>query len=329
MQRTSQLEIDYTANVLWDLLKNYVDSSKTPQSLQIKELESRLEIQNQQIIELKSLVLELKDRPLAKDGADGLNGKDGADGLNGKDGADGLNGKDGADGLPGKDGIDGKDGADGAQGEPGSSGRDGIDGMHGKDADPIDTDFVLASVMDEVSTWLEAHKPENGKDGAPGKDGERGMTGPEGLPGRDGRDGGPGRDGKDGSPGSNGLDGAPGKDGISLKHVVSYEDDRIFGLDLVGEDGSIVENRWSKGTMAGAWQGIWKEGPFLKGDSVTYAGSLFLALKDTDGKPEISPDWKMFVKRGRDGKDGKPGTPGVRGETGLRGEKGERGFNGL
>jgi integrin beta 3 len=327
----SQLKIDHTADVLWSLFKSYVDTSKAPTDLIIKQQALQIQEMKGELVSLREMIAAI---PIAKDGVDGLNGKDGADGLNGKDGADGLAGRDGADGLNGKDGADGLNGKDGADGAPGR------DGAPGKDAEPIDMDLISAS----VTAWLEANRPKDGESGAPGcagrdgkdgldglhgKDGERGPSGPEGkegAPGRDGRDGGPGRDGKDGAPGLPGKDGA---DGLSFKEAIKFESDRQYGFDLVCADGSINELRFDKGTMADTHHGIWKEGNYLKGSVTTYAGSLFLALKDTDGKPEVSPDWKLIVKRGRDGKDGKPGTPGNRGEQGLRGEKGERGFNGL
>jgi integrin beta 3 len=326
----SQLEIDHTADVLWSVMKTYLAAFNAAQALEIKQLREEAATRDLQVKELRELVeLAISEKPIAgKDGAPGINGKDGADGLHGKDGADGINGKDGADGLPGKNGIDGVNGKDGIHG------TDGKDGAPGKDALPVDMDAVRAL----VSSWLENNPPKNGepgRDGLDGKDGLPGRAGEIGLTGADGRPGEPGRDGRDGLPGINGKDGAPGlpgkdgKDGLSYKTTVPFEDERSFGYDAVFEDGSTVEHRWTKGTMADTHHGIWKEGHYPKGAAVTYAGSCFLAFKDTDGKPEISPDWKLIVKRGRDGKDGKPGTPGARGEKGDRGEQGNRGFNGL
>lgn len=42
-----------------------------------------------------------------------------------------------------------------------------------------------------------------------------------------------------------------------------------------------------------------------KDDCVTYAGSMFIATRETKDKPESSTAWKLIVKRGRDGKDAK------------------------
>lgn len=54
-------------------------------------------------------------------------------------------------------------------------------------------------------------------------------------------------------------------------------------------------------------RGVWREGSFEKGDGVTYAGSFFIAQRDTisSDKPGQSDAWRLAVKRGRDGQDGK------------------------
>jgi integrin beta 3 len=70
--------------------------------------------------------------------------------------------------------------------------------------------------------------------------------------------------------------------------------------------------------------GVWREGMYQRGDTVSHGGSMWIAQQDTDTKPD-TPDchWRLSVKRGRDGKDGKPGE---RGAIGAKGERGERGF---
>lgn len=54
-------------------------------------------------------------------------------------------------------------------------------------------------------------------------------------------------------------------------------------------------------------RGVWREGAFEKGDGVTYAGSFFIAQRDTQSsdKPGQSDAWRLAVKRGRDGQNGK------------------------
>jgi hypothetical protein len=53
-------------------------------------------------------------------------------------------------------------------------------------------------------------------------------------------------------------------------------------------------------------RGVWKEGTYQHGDAVTWAGSLWIAQRDTDAKPDVADSgWRLAVKKGRDGKDAK------------------------
>jgi hypothetical protein len=58
------------------------------------------------------------------------------------------------------------------------------------------------------------------------------------------------------------------------------------------------------------YKGVFVEGEFRQGDSVTFGGSLWVAQKDgpsgRPGEPD-SDGWKLAVKKGRDGKDGRNG----------------------
>lgn len=267
------------------------------------------------------------------DGAAGANGRDGADGRDGVDGAaatdeqialavaryleanppaagkDGRDGVDGAAGIDGKDGAAGRDGVDGAPGEKGADGRDGVDGAAGRDG-------------------------VNGKDGAAGEKGADGADG-VGLAGavidRDGdlvvtltngehKNLGPvlGKDGsvgRDGAPGKDGADGRDGADGLGF-------DD----FDLIeGDKGLLL--RFSRGALVKEFPlpvpldyGVWKPDDWRKGAGVTWAGSWWIAQKDTGAKPD-TPDsgWRLAVKRGRDGKDGRNGERGPEGQKGRDG----------
>jgi hypothetical protein len=54
-------------------------------------------------------------------------------------------------------------------------------------------------------------------------------------------------------------------------------------------------------------RGVWREASFEKGDGVSYAGSFFIAQRDTQPgeKPEDGSNaWRLAVKRGRNGQDG-------------------------
>lgn len=53
-------------------------------------------------------------------------------------------------------------------------------------------------------------------------------------------------------------------------------------------------------------RGVWKEGTYQHGDAVSWGGSLWIAQRDTDAKPDVADSgWRLAVKKGRDGKDAK------------------------
>lgn len=115
--------------------------------------------------------------------------------------------------------------------------------------------------------------------------------------------------------GRDGKDGANGRDAFQLEDIELSvaDDDRTLTLAFVRE-GARVER--SIRLNHPIYRGIWKEGAFKKGDSVTFGGSLFIAKRDTDSKPETDDSWQLAVKRGRDGRDGQKGEKGERGERG-------------
>ncbi len=60
-------------------------------------------------------------------------------------------------------------------------------------------------------------------------------------------------------------------------------------------------------------KGVWKEGAFKKGDTVTWSGAMWIAQKDTETKPETpNSDWRLAVKRGREGKSAIENKPNPR-----------------
>jgi len=239
--------------------------------------------------------LEKRESPkgeIGEPGKDGNNGAPGRDGADGKDGVDGAAGKDGEQGIPGVDGKDGRDGIDGKDGLPGADGKDGAPGLNGKD----------------------------GADGLQGKDGPEGK---EGAPGRDGRDGLPGAQGEKGVDGKDGRDGIDGKDGFGLDDfdVKSDDDGRTLVFSFQREGRDPIVRSIKTGIILD--RGVWTDGPFEKGDGVTWAGSWFVARKDLPvGKPGESDDWRLAVKRGRNGKDGAPGAKGDPGKNGAPGRDG-------
>lgn len=104
-----------------------------------------------------------------------------------------------------------------------------------------------------------------------------------------------------------GADGRDGADGLGFEHLAcEYDGDRRIVLRFVaGErikefpiDLPVVLDR-----------GVFKEGgTYARNDGVTYGGSWWIARIDNPaGKPGVSDDWRLAVKRGRDGRDGRDG----------------------
>lgn len=183
----------------------------------------------------------------------------------GKDGADGKDGRDGQDGAPGEKGLDGANGRDG---QPGADGKDGV-GLAGA---VIDRSGGLVITLTDGTTRELGQVV--GKDGAAG------------LNGKDGADGAPGRDGADGF----------GFDDMSFEH----DGERGFVLRFVKGDRT---KEFAFEVPMVIDRGVWREGNYQKGDATSWAGSLWIAQKDTDAKPDSGDGWRLAVKRGRDGKD--------------------------
>jgi hypothetical protein len=234
-------------------------------------------------------------------GAMGAAGDKGLDGIHGKDGRDGLDGKDGAAGRDGSDGLHGKDGRDGVDGKDGAPGERGLDGVNGKDgigilSAAIDEEGVL--VLSFTDGRIQKLGRVLGKDGAPGRDG------------RDGQQGVPGRWGDKGADGKDGLDGL-GFDDIQQE----FDGDRRVTFAFARGDRKKALPTLVFPTVID--RGVWKEGQtYERGDSVSWGGSLFIAQRDTKAKPELSDDWRLAAKRGRDGKEGKAGKDGRDGKDG-------------
>lgn len=101
-----------------------------------------------------------------------------------------------------------------------------------------------------------------------------------------------------------------GKDGMGFDdfEVVDGEDEFVFRMKLGDR-----EKNWSvrKPSVADFYRGVWTAGLHKRGSLVTWGGSLWMAQRDTEVKPETKgneDDWKLVVKRGRDGKDAQPST---------------------
>jgi hypothetical protein len=232
--------------------------------------------------------------------------------LKGTDGRDGLNGKDG-ESIVGPEGKPGKDG----ESIVGPEGKPGQDGERGKSAYEIAKDHgYVGSELD----WLKSIE------GKPGLDGQKGESGQDGDDGLDALE----------------IDPIPFIDdtkryprGVWAKHngglwrsyettegfkgwecVVSgtpnveiiQSDERTINIVVTKSDGEKVDNIIKFPAMI--YRGIWREGLFEKGDTVTWNGSLWIAEKDTNIKPgEKDSGWRLSVKKGQDGKGGEPPAP--------------------
>jgi|tagenome__1003787_1003787.scaffolds.fasta_scaffold20977551_2 hypothetical protein len=212
-------------------------------------------------------------------------------------------------------------GRDGLPGAPGTPGRDGRDGL-GFDDQMIIYDGERIGDLGSLVTRLEFEIKRLREEARPGRDG---LPGAPGTPGRDGRDGVPGNDGKDGL----------GFDDLT----VNYDGDRTLTLAFVQADHTrsfpvalpIVLDR-----------GVWRDGQYVQGDAVTYAGALWIAQRQTAARPGEGPEggWRLAVKAPRHGKsafdlarsNGFSGTDrqwlaSLKGERGPEGRPGRDGRN--
>lgn len=189
---------------------------------------------------------------------------------------------------------------------------------------------ALAPLASRLST-LETRLPEKGEKGDPGEVGQPGKDGADGINGKDGP---AGRD-------------APTADEIALLFERRFSDQLIsmeqrftestqkaiaaipvpkdgrdaleiedFDLALA-DDGRTVTVSLKRGETVVQksivlptiqYQGVYEpDGKYLKGDFLTYGGSLWATLKDDPvGSPGSSNDFQLAAKKGRDGKDLRP-----------------------
>lgn len=99
--------------------------------------------------------------------------------------------------------------------------------------------------------------------------------------------------------GDAGADGRAGLDGLGFDDFDLIEEAGEFRLCFIRGE---TRKEFSLPVPVDA--GVWRERTYRKGQGVTWAGSFWIAQKDTDAKPD-SPDsgWRLAVKRGRDGRE--------------------------
>lgn len=192
--------------------------------------------------------------------------------------------------------------------------KDGRDGIDGKDGASFTVDDFRPLVEAEVrSRVAELPVPKDGRDGIDGKDGvglagavidrdgglivtlTNGETKNLGaVVGRDGAPGLPGKDGRDGFSLED-FDAELSKDGRTV--LLSFDrGDQSYKIEL--------------GFPTMIYRGVFREGEsYERGDTVTWAGSLWHCDENTSDKPGDGKSWTLAVKRGRDGKDGGPAVP--------------------
>jgi hypothetical protein len=97
-----------------------------------------------------------------------------------------------------------------------------------------------------------------------------------------------------------------GKDGDNGKPGLGFED-----LDIVYDGERSFVFRLQRGEQKEEFavlipivldRGVWKDGEYKKGDSVSLEGSSWIAQADTKDRPGVSDAWRLATKRGRDGK---------------------------
>jgi hypothetical protein len=105
--------------------------------------------------------------------------------------------------------------------------------------------------------------------------------------------------------GKDGDDGKPGRDGFNLENFDAkvMDDGRTVLLSFIGKD---LDYSVELGFPVMIYRGVFTEGSYSKGDTVTWGGCLWHCdAEKTERKPgDGSKDWTLCAKKGRDGKDG-------------------------
>lgn len=278
-------------------------------------------------------------------GPAGERGLPGEKGLTGEAGMRGEPGPMGDPGEPGPAGIGikgdaGPQGDRGITGEKGEPGDRGLPGEIGQKGEPGD--------RGEPGLSIKGDPGERGERGEPGLSikGDPGDRGEPGDMGRDGEKGDPGRDAAqieilevvDEDRRYQRGTYAAYRGGLirafrSTDPIASDADIRKCGWSVVVDGFTGIEFAQSPadpreisvtvrktsgpaelGTMrvpTMVFRGVFAEGSYEAGDTVTWGGSVWIALRSTTDKPEpTSKDWALAAKKGRDGIDGKtPATP--------------------
>lgn len=215
--------------------------------------------------------------------------------------------------VPGEQGPQGERGEKGDPGEPGPAGEQGAPGEKGEKGDPGEAGASAEQIRELVAEAVKAIPPP--------KDGES-VTVEQVMAALE-----PAMDAKmaawalDFERRAQGVleravdrlpkprDGKDGKDGLDLRNlsVEQEPDGRTVRLTL--KDDERTEHVHLSFPVV-LDRGVYREGGprdgalYERGDGVTYGGSFWIAqVDDPQGKPGLSDDWRLAVKRGRDGRD--------------------------
>ena len=194
------------------------------------------------------------------------------------------------------------------------------------DVQPVIAEAVKAirdEAMERVDLAVKAIPvPKDGRDGVDGKDGAPGEKGADGagiadlLTDREGALIATFSDGRMKNlgiiVGKDGRDGVDGKDGIGLDAFeMEYLPETHEVAIKASCAGRVKELRYPAGGIRPA--GYWRDGASAKaGEAWVHDGSLWIATKDTQSKPETKgADWIIAARRGRDGERGQKGQDGA------------------
>lgn len=86
---------------------------------------------------------------------------------------------------------------------------------------------------------------------------------------------------------------------------IQHDGERKFTIDIVKSSGQAIKKEFQVPVMI--YKGVFSaEEKYLRGDTVTFGGSIYHCNKDTEDRPAAgSKAWTLAAKRGRDGGDAK------------------------
>lgn len=93
----------------------------------------------------------------------------------------------------------------------------------------------------------------------------------------------------------------PPRDGFGFDDVsINYDGERALTIRFTKDD-NVKEFPFI--LPIPIYRGVYKDdGMYLKGDAVTWGGSIWIAQEDTNVHPRNNVGWKLAVKAGRDGR---------------------------